>query len=375
MDNAACCPECGSIKLYKAGLRYLANGETVQRFLCRECGVRFSEKSYKECQTNSNRQICALKVKNLEPQTEKKTVAGEEKQTTKGRVLQFALHCRNEGLTEETVRIWYNRLKKISENTELNEPEEVKAYIAKASYAQGTIYNMVVVYNAYLKFIGKTWKRPKYHVEEKLPEFIPTEQEIDDLIAGYGKKTATILQTIKETGMRIGEVLRLKWTWLDTERRILTLNAPEKHGRPRAFKISSKLVGMLQTLPKKNELVFAGANPKYAQNCFKHSRRRLAKKLGNLRLAKIHFHLIRHWFGTMEYHKKPDLMHVQKLLGHRNILATQIYVNLDQALFGEANDEYHVRVAETIEEATKLIGVGYEYVSTMDNKQIYKKRK
>lgn len=90
---------------------------------------------------------------------------------------------------------------------------------------------------------------------------------------------------------------------------------------------------------------------------------------------KIHFHLIRHWFGTMQYHKKPDLIHVQKLLGHRNILATQIYINLEQALFREANDEYHVKIAETIEEATKLLAVGYEYVSTMDNKQIYRKRK
>jgi integrase len=89
----------------------------------------------------------------------------------------------------------------------------------------------------------------------------------------------------------------------------------------------------------------------------------------------LHFHLIRHWFGTTQYHKNPDLMHVQKLLGHRNILATQIYVNLDQAIFGEANDEYHVKVAETVEEATNLIAVGYEYVSTMENKQIYRKRK
>jgi len=77
----------------------------------------------------------------------------------------------------------------------------------------------------------------------------------------------------------------------------------------------------------------------------------------------------------MQYHKKPDLIHVQKLLGHRNILATQIYIHLEQALFKESNDEYHVRVAETFEEATKLLAVGYEYVSTMDNKQIYRKRK
>ena len=145
---------------------------------------------------------------------------------------------------------------------------------------------MVVIYNAYLQFIGKTWKRPKYRLEEKLPEFIPTEQEIGTLISECGKKTATILQTIKVTGMRIGEVLRLQWTWLDIERNILTLNAPEKHGRPRACKTSSELVGMLQALPKTNELIFAGVKPKYAQNCFKHSRSRLAKKLGNPRLAK-----------------------------------------------------------------------------------------
>jgi integrase len=223
--------------------------------------------------------------------------------------------------------------------------------------------------------VDKAWKRPKYRIEEKLPEFIPTEQELDALVAGCGKKTAAILQTIKETGMRIGEALRLKWTWLDTEKNVLTLNNPEKHGRPRACRVSSKLVSMLQALPKKNEFIFAGVKPTSAQNCFKHSRRRLAKKLGNPRIAKIHFHLIRHWFGTIQYHKKPDLIHVQKLLGNRNILATQIYVNLEQALFSETNDEYHVKVAETIEEVAELVAVGYEYVSTIGNQQIYRKRK
>jgi integrase len=378
------CPDCNSLRIYKDGLRLLANGKNAQRFLCRDCGYRFSEgakdvrgKTLNAVRYNpENAQVCVYeKAKNLTDAIETETIAGEESQTVKGQLLQFALHCKNEGLAEETIRIWHNRLKKISENTNLHEPEEVKEYLSKATFAQGTKYNMVVAYNAYLCFINKTWKRPKYHLEEKLPEFIPTEQEIDALIAGCGKKTATILQTIKETGMRIGEALRLCWIGLDVERNVLTLNAPEKHGRPRACKVSSKLVGMLQTLPKKNELIFGGTKPKPAQNCFKHSRRKLARNLNNPRLAKIHFHLIRHWFGTTEYHKKPDLIHVQKLLGHRNILATQIYVNLEQALFKDANDEYHVKVAETVEEATKLITVGYEYVSTIDGKQIYRKRK
>jgi hypothetical protein len=38
---------------------------------------------------------------------------------------------------------------------------------------------------------------------------------------------------------------------------------------------------------------------------------------------------------------------------------------LEQALFKEADDEYHIKLAEIVEEATKLIAVGYEQVSTM----------
>jgi hypothetical protein len=57
------------------------------------------------------------------------------------------------------------------------------------------------------------------------------------------------------------------------------------------------------------------------------------------------------------------------------VLATQIYVNFEQALFKDTNDEYHVKVAETVEEAINLIAVGYEYVSIIGDKQIYRKRK
>jgi DNA-directed RNA polymerase subunit M/transcription elongation factor TFIIS len=41
------CPECGSKRLYKDGKRKISNGEKVQRWLCRDCGYRFSESSVK----------------------------------------------------------------------------------------------------------------------------------------------------------------------------------------------------------------------------------------------------------------------------------------------------------------------------------------
>ena len=40
------CPECGSRRIWKDGIRYNAGGN-VQRYLCRECGYRFSEPTVK----------------------------------------------------------------------------------------------------------------------------------------------------------------------------------------------------------------------------------------------------------------------------------------------------------------------------------------
>lgn len=37
------CPECGSESVWKNGLRYLADGSAVQRWLCKLCGYRFSK--------------------------------------------------------------------------------------------------------------------------------------------------------------------------------------------------------------------------------------------------------------------------------------------------------------------------------------------
>ena len=42
-----CCPQCGSDRLYRDGLRYLSSGKTVQRYYCCSCGYRFSEPSVK----------------------------------------------------------------------------------------------------------------------------------------------------------------------------------------------------------------------------------------------------------------------------------------------------------------------------------------
>jgi integrase len=289
--------------------------------------------------------VCAIltEAKNLATATETKTVAGDGKQReqeVKGLILQFEVSCKNDGKEQTTIESYGKRLLKISENADIDNPESVKAYIATKE-TDNTKAGYVVAYSSYLSWRGKYWKAPKYRVTSPIPEFLPTEEEMDQLVAGCGKKTATILQVIKETGMRIGECMRLPWTSLNDKDNILTLNKPEKHGLPRILKISPKLVMMIQALPKQHEKIFRNTSAKNAACSYSDQRKRLALKVGNERLAKINFHLVRHWFGTMLYHKTHDLHYVMRMLGHRNITSTLIYINMEQALFSRTANEYH----------------------------------
>jgi len=77
----------------------------------------------------------------------------------------------------------------------------------------------------------------------------------------------------------------------------------------------------------------------------------------------------------MEYHKTRDILHVQQVLGHRDLRNTLIYINLEKALFQNAADESHVKVAQNLDEACKLLEVGFEYVTEIDGARVFRKRK
>jgi len=73
----------------------------------------------------------------------------------------------------------------------------------------------------------------------------------------------------------------------------------------------------------------------------------------------------------MEYHKTKYILHVIKRLGHRHIENTLIYAQLIQF----EGDDFHSAVAETVEEAKKLVEAGFEYVCTHENIMLFRKRK
>jgi integrase len=257
----------------------------------------------------------------------------------------------------------------------LLQPESAKSYLASAQISESRKAKLTEDLVRFYAYKHIPFNKPNYERIEKLP-FIPLESEVDQLIACCSRKVGAVLQLIKETGMRAGEAWNLKWTDLDPEQRTINIS-PEKNSNARQPHISTQLVSMLNTLPKRHKLIFRNPDidPLKSAETFRRifaaQRSRTAKKLQNPRIERITLKTLRHFKATMEYHKTKDILHVMQLLGHKDIRNTLVYTHL----VNFESDEWVCKVATTKEERRKLIESGFTFVAKQGEEWYFRKRK
>ena len=73
------------------------------------------------------------------------------------------------------------------------------------------------------------------------------------------------------------------------------------------------------------------------------------------------------------HHRTKDILHVKRILGHKKLENTEICTHLIDL----GSDEWHVAHAKNLEEESKLLEAGFEYVrySDRDGVAIYRMRK
>ena len=311
-------------------------------------------------------------------------------ETVKGEILEYLFHLQKQGYRESTIKQKNQLLHRLlTLGADLHVPDTVKAVIARLDRSESYKFLLCIAYEGFAKHIGLAWTRPNYKQTEKLP-FIPHEVEIDSLIAGTDRKTATMLRLLKETAMRLGEAWMLEWTDLDMENRTLRCNNPEKNSRPRLFTLSPDLTQMLNQLPKVNQFIFGcgrgiqqgKTDPAKHRRLIERQksritmqRHRVAAKLQNPRIEKITYPTLRHWKATMLYHQTKDILYVMRFLGHRSIKNTLIYIDLETACYPNESEEYITKVSKTEAEICSLIEAGFEYVLQKDDLAYFRKRK
>jgi len=169
------------------------------------------------------------------------------------------------------------------------------------------------------------------------PIFI-TKEELNVIITNtQNSLLEDIFLTAFYSGMRLGEIVNMKWNWLDLDRWIITVLHDEgfvnKGKKDRIIPMVNavreifikKSTGQKNSIP--NEFVFTKIpdikfNEDYISRKFK-----IAVREANLS-DKIHFHTLRHSFASNLVQKGVDLYVVKELLGHEDVRTTQIYSHL-----------------------------------------------
>lgn len=100
-------------------------------------------------------------------------------------------------------------------------------------------------------------------------------------------------------------------------------------------------------------------------------RNNLAKKLNDPTIHSIRLYDFRHYFCTKKLYDLNNPYTVMVLMGHKKLTTTQKYMHM----INLESDEWDCSGATTAKEAAKLIEAGFQYVTTIEGIQLFKKRK
>ncbi len=229
-----------------------------------------------------------------------------------------------------------------------------KYYIALASAFEKAVQWNFISLNPFRKV-----SKPK--VREILPVFFTESDFRLFLTANKDKDFAELCITALLTGLRLGELLSLRWTDLDFAAKTVLIQNSEafttKSKRSRVVPMSEELSKLLlnrkENIRSESEFVFSSRyGKKLREGTIEHKFKQRVRRAGLN--DKLHFHSLRHSFASALVMSGVSLYAVQKLLGHSQSKTTEIYSHLlPQHLHLEINRGLHQFGA--LEKAEKAI--------------------
>jgi integrase len=170
--------------------------------------------------------------------------------------------------------------------------------------------------------------------------------------AAASEQDGALFLTAAFTGLRMGELLALRWRDVDFAGATIRVRASyaggalttPKSGKVRAVPLAPDVASALAQLGRReywlgeDDLVFAGEAGSYLDGSA--LRRRYKTALGVAALRPLRFHDLRHTFGTRMI-AKADIRRVQEWMGHADIQTTMRY--LHYAPHAEDRDRAEVR--------------------------------
>jgi site-specific recombinase XerD len=255
--------------------------------------------------------------------------------------LEYELRSRKYSPRTIEAYIYYNKalcrwIQKIPEKMTAEDIKNYLAYREKTLNLSSSSLNLALsAIKFFYRYIIKQdtasdQRRP--HQDKHLPKVLSKEDVAAILVNEKNLTHRLLLMIVYSSGIRVSEVVRLKWEDIDISRKIITVRSG-KGRKDRCTILADSVISALKSYPLDRDnstWVFPGLEPdkplsiRSAQRIFENALKRTDVKIG----ASIH--TLRHAFATHLLENGTDIRYIQELLGHSSIKTTSRYTHIAQ---------------------------------------------
>ncbi len=237
------------------------------------------------------------------------------------------------------LRMFFNYFKQKEHPLHINE-SDIKEYLGKfnVTNTQRAQHGAIKKFYAICMNQHEKFKYIPYARKEKKLPIVLSQDEIQRMFnACQNLKHKVILSLLYSCGLRVSELINLKWHHIDRSRMIINI-IQAKGKKDRQVMLAPELIPLLEKYwreYKSKEYVLNGwkNEPQYSERSVGEVVKQLAEKAGIKK--RVWTHLMRHCSFTHMVEAGTDINLVQRLAGHSSVKTTSIYLHMSHNLISK----------------------------------------
>lgn len=216
--------------------------------------------------------------------------------------------------------------------------ERIKLWILSKDSINTRNHRLCAVKSFYEITVGmpmKIEKIPFGKKDKKLPIVLSQEEIQRMFTACENLKHKVILSLLYAAGLRVSELINLKWQHIDRSRMIINI-IQAKGKKDRQVMLAPSLIPLLENYYRQYKPVIYVLNgqadlAQYSERSVGEVVKQLAVKAG-ITNKRVYTHLIRHCSFTHLVEGGTDINLIQRLAGHSNVKTTMMYCHISHNL-------------------------------------------
>lgn len=217
--------------------------------------------------------------------------------------------------------------------------EKIKLWLLEAKTINSRKHRLCALNSFYKITVGmpsKIQKIPYPKSERKLPIPLSVEEVQKMFSVCENLKHKVILGLLYSSGLRVSELINLKWINIDRSRMIVNIIGG-KGNKDRQVMLDASLIPLLEKYffeYKTKTFILSGQfSDQYSSTSVNQVVKKLAEKAGIKK--RVYTHLMRHNCFTHLLEAGIDINLIQKIAGHSNVKTTLLYTHISHNLISK----------------------------------------